>query len=221
MQKKRKRSSIFVGSIVIMLAVFGIVAIIVSVTLGFVRKAQLKENESYAEYEKLICSVIMNDPDTFDDITKANMQQLISISIWSILDSDLEPDTFEYTDSGMLIPQKAVAEKFSSLFGTEVKIVHSSADGGDGIEFSYSENKKCYIIPITGITPIYTPKILDAKEKSGSVVLTVGYLASTDWQQDSKGNMVPPEPGKIMKITLGKNADDTYYVRAIQNEMAG
>jgi hypothetical protein len=108
-----------------------------------------------------------------------------------------------------------VEEKFISLFGDEVKINHSNVDGG-GIDFKYSEKKKAYLIPITGITPIYTPKVTDAKEKSGSVELTVGYLHTSDWQQDSNGNMSAPEPGKYMKITLGKNSDSGYFVRAIQ-----
>ena len=108
-----------------------------------------------------------------------------------------------------------VEEKFKSLFGSEVQITHSNVDGG-GIDFRYSEKKKAYVIPITGITPIYTPKVTDAKEKSSSIELTVGYLYSGDWQQDSQGNMISPEPGKYMKITLGINSDSTYYVRAIQ-----
>lgn len=217
MEKKRSARAVFVGFVVIALAIAGIAAIITHVVSDAQQKAKDKTSEQYSAYEDFISVVIMNDPDTFDDITKANMQQLISISIWSVLDSDIEPDTFEYSDEGMLIPQKTVEESFVRLFGTEIKIVHSGADGGDGIEFAYSENKKCYVIPITGITPIYTPKILDVKEKGGSVVLTAGYLASADWQQDSQGNMVPPEPGKIMKITLGKNTDGSFYVRAIQN----
>ena len=65
--------------------------------------------------------------------------------------------------------------------------------------------------------PIYLPDVTEADEKDNSVVLTVGYLASADWVQDSEGNMVPPEPGKYMKITLGKNTDGSFFVKAIQN----
>ncbi len=216
MKKKRSKVNLFVGLAVLLLAAVGAVSLIISLQGKISSEIKEKNEARYSEYESFIAPVIMNDPDTFDDITLADQNQLISITIWSILDSNPEPDRYEYTDSGMLLPEKEVEEKFISLFGSEVKISHGSVDGG-GIDFRYSEGKKAYIIPITGITPIYTPDVMDVSEKSSYAVLTVGYLYSADWQQDSEGNMVPPEPTKYMKITLGKNADGTYYVRAVQN----
>lgn len=216
LKKKRSKLNLFVGLAVLLLAVVGVVSLAITLKDSIASDIKEKNEALYSEYEKFIAPVIMNDPDTFDDVTLADLNQLISITIWSILDSNPEPDKYEYTDSGMLLPGQEVEAKFISLFGSEVKIVHSSVDGG-GIDFKYSEEKKSYIIPITGITPIYTPEVIDADEKSSYIVLTVGYLYSGDWQQDSDGNMVPPEPGKHMKITLGKNADTSYYVRAIQN----
>lgn len=216
MKKKRSKLNLITGLGVLALAAVGLVAIIMSLH-GRVQEKRVEKNEAlYEQYESFIAPVIMNDPDTFDDVTLADTSQLLSIAIWSILDSNIEPDKYEYTDSGMLLPKKQVEESFKKLFGSEVKIAHSSVDGG-GIEFNYSSDKGAYIIPITGITPIYTPKVISVNEKSSYIVLTVGYLYSSDWQQDSKGNMVAPEPSKYMKITLGKSSDTGYYVRAIQN----
>ncbi len=214
--KKKSPLNFIVGFIVFALSLTGIISII-----SFAGdKIQSSVNESKAEkvaaYEEFIAPVIMNDPDTFDDITKANTDQLLSIAIWSVIDSGADPEKYEYTDDGMLMPQKEVEAMFVSLFGSEVRLTHCTVDGGEGVEFKYSEKKKCYIIPITGITPIYLPDVKEAKEKDNTVVLTVGYLASSDWVQDAEGNMVPPEPGKYMKITLGKNSDGSFYVRAIQ-----
>lgn len=215
MKKKRSKLNLFVGFAILLLAVVGSVSIIIDLS-GKVQQSIDEKNEAlYEEYESFIAPVIMNDPDTFDDVTLADTSQLISITIWSILDGNIEPDKYEYTDSGMLLPEKEVEEKLQRLFGSEVKFSHTSVDGG-GIDFNYSSEKGAYIIPITGVTPIYTPKVIDVSEKSSYIVLTVGYLYSSDWQQDSKGNMVPPEPSKYMKITLGKNSDTSYYVRAIQ-----
>lgn len=216
MKKKRSKLNTFVGLFVMLLAVVGVIALVSTAHSHISSQIKEKNETLYSEYEDFIAPVIMNDPDTFDDVTLADKNQLISITIWSILDSNPEPDKYEYTDSGMLLPEAEVEKKFVSLFGSEVKITHGSVDGG-GIDFSYSQEKKAYLIPITGITPIYTPDVIDKDEKSSYTVLTVGYLYSADWQQDSDGNMVPPEPGKYVKITLGKNADGTYYVRAIQN----
>ena len=215
MKKKRSKPNLIVGILVLALALVGCVSLVITAMQGIDKTISDKNAEKYGKYEDYIAPVIMNDPDTFDDVTVADPGQLMSIAIWSVLDSNPEPDKYEYTDDGMLLPEGEVEEKFISLFGSEVKINHTNVDGG-GIDFRYSEKKKAYVIPITGITPIYTPKVTDAKEKTSSVELTVGYLYSGDWQQDSQGNMISPEPGKYMKITLGINSDGTYFVRAIQ-----
>lgn len=214
-KKENKLLNYIVGTVVILLVITGIVSIFSS---GASKIKEIKLNnkaEKYASYETFISPVIMNDPDTFDDVSKADQAQLIAISIWSVLGDNAEPDKYEYTEGGMLMPQKEVEEEFRKLFGDEIKISHQTVDGG--VEFRYSEKKKCYIIPITGITPIYTPDVLDADEKTNSVVLTVGYLAGADYKQDIEGNMVPPEPSKYVKVTLRKGQSGEYYVAAIQN----
>ncbi len=215
MKKKRSKPNLIVGLLVLSLAFVGCVAIGITAMKGIDKTISDKNAEKYASYEEFIAPVIMNDPDTFDDVTLADQGQLVSMAIWSILDSNPEADKYEYTDDGMLLPAQEVEASFKRLFGEQVKIIHSNVDGG-GIDFRFSEKKKAYVIPITGIEPIYTPRVIDAKENSSSVELTVGYLYSSDWQQDSEGNMTPPEPGKYMKITLGKNSDEGYFVRAIQ-----
>lgn len=214
--KKKSPLNFIVGFAVFALTVVGIVSIVGFLGDRIQDSLIESKSEKMAVYEEFIAPVIMNDPDTFDDITKANMEQLLSIAIWSVIDKGADPEKYEYTDGGMLMPQKEVEEMFISLFGSEIKLTHCTVDGGEGVEFKYSEKKKCYIIPITGITPIYLPDVTEAKEKDNTIVLNVGYLASSDWVQDSEGNMVPPEPGKYMKITLGKNSDGSFYVRAIQ-----
>lgn len=212
-KKSRKALNYIVGIVVVALVIIGLVSVI-SFLAGKVKNAT-DDSAKMREYESFIAPVIMNDPDTFDDVSKANQSQLIAISIWSILDDNLDPDKYEYSGDGMLLEQKDVEERFASLFGNDIKITHTTADGG-GIEFKYSEKKHCYIIPITGITPIYTPRVIEANEKSNSVILTVGYLAGEDWTQDESGNIVAPEPAKYMRVTLRKNNDGSYYVSAIQ-----
>ncbi len=215
--KKKSPLNFIVGLTVVILTVIGFISVIDFVSDKIHSTANKSKQEQLQVYEDFISPVIMNDPDTFDDITKADIQQLLSIAIWSVIDTGADPEKYEYTDDGMLIPQKEVEDEFLSLFGSEVTLGHSTVDGGDGVTFKYSKKKQCYIIPITGIMPIYLPDVTQADEKDNSVVLTVGYLASADWVQDSDGNMVPPEPGKYMKITLGKNTDGSFFVKAIQN----
>ena len=215
--KKKSPLNFIVGLAVVILTVIGFISVCSFVSDKIQSTANKARQEQAQVYEDFISPVIMNDPDTFDDITKANLQQLLSIAIWSVIDEGADPEKYEYADDGMLIPQTEVEAEFTSLFGSEIALTHSTVDGGEGVIFKYSKKKQCYIIPITGIMPIYLPDVREINEKDNSVVLTVGYLASADWVQDSDGNMVPPEPGKYMKITLGKNSDGTFFVKAIQN----
>lgn len=217
MAEKKKRSpfSFIVGLIVITLCIVGIVSIFSAVGREAGNRNKEKDSLKFGEYEAFVAPIIMYDPDTFDDITMANTDQLISIAIWSILGSDLEPDAYEYSDDGMIIPASDVEAEFRKLFGNDAPYKNSTVDGG-GIYFTFSEASTSYIIPITGVTPIYTPKVIEATERQNSSILTVGYLASSDWVQDSQGNMIAPEPAKYMKITLGKNSDGSLYLSALQ-----
>ena len=192
-EKKTKAANYIVGVFVLVFFIIG-VASTVSLIAGRVRKAS-DNGAKLREYESFIYPVVMNDPDTFDDVSKAQQSQLIAISIWSILQSNLDTDKYSYSDKGMLIPKKDVEEAFKRLFGADVKVNHTSAGGGS-IEFKYSEKKGQYIIPITGITPLYTPSVLDAKEKNDFITLSVGYLSGDDWEQDENGSIVRPEPSK-------------------------
>ena len=213
-EKKSKALNFAVGAVVLVFALIGVINI-VSLIAGKVQKAT-DNSAKLREYENFIYPVVMNDPDTFDDVSKADSGQLIAISIWSILRSGLDADKYKYSDQGLLLPKSDVEKEFSRLFGSDVKVRHASADGG-GIEFKYSEKKGQYIIPITGITPLYTPEVLDAKEKSDFVTLSVGYLSGDDWETDESGNPVKPEPSKYVEITLRKSGDSGYYISALRS----
>lgn len=205
--------NLITGIIVAVFAVIGVITII----SGIVRTASsmTKKDNKYDTYKEFISPVIMNDPDAFDDVINANQGQLISITIWSLLKGDINPDSFENKKGGMLVPVSLVEEEFTKLFGKDVSPVHQTVEGGQGIEFKYSKSDKGYIVPITGITALYSPMIADISEKGSSTILTVGYLASQDWRQAENGDMIAPEPVKYMKIYLRKNGDD-YYISSIK-----
>ncbi|MEG2080809.1 MAG: hypothetical protein RRZ68_04530 [Oscillospiraceae bacterium] len=212
-KKKRVHKWAFpLGLLMAILAAIGVVTIIVAgINVG---GKIIYNSKKYDDYNKMLVPVVMNDPGTFDDLKKANQSQLIDISIWSILKSDLTPDKYEYGEGGVLIPEADVTESFKKLFGTENLPVHATVEGY-GYEFTYDATKKIYTIPLTGIVPTYTPKVVKTEKKSGSKILTVAYLAGDQWAQDAQGNMIAPQPDKFMKITLRKS-DTGYYISAIQ-----
>ena len=212
--KRGKRKSAFiVGIIVVLLAAIGFTTIVVGSINGI--GTAIEKSKNYEEYEKILTPVLLIDPDTFDDITKADLTQLMEISIWSLLKSDLSPDTFESNENGLVIPKSAAEEQFVELFGTQVTPVHQTIEGY-GFDFTYDSTAETYTIPLTGITPIYTPKVVDKKTSADTVVLTVACLAGNAWEQGENGDMIEPTPDKYLKITL-REQNENLYISAIQN----
>lgn len=203
-----------VGSLIIILAAIGLVTIVVSAVKGI--GTAVENSKHYEEYNTILTPVVLIDPDTFDDITKADMEQLMEISIWSLLKSDIAPDTFENNESGLVVPKTAVEEEFVELFGTEVEPVHQTIEGYGGLEFVYDTKTETYTVPLTGITPIYTPQVVDKTTSSDTVVLTVACLAGDAWEQGENGDMIAPSPDKYIKITL-REQNENLYISAIQN----
>jgi len=201
------------GIVVAVLAIIGAVTIISGCVRGI--KTAVNKNNKADTYKALIAPVIMNDPDSFDDVINADQKQLISISIWSLLQGDIDPDSFKSTKKGILIGTDLVEQEFAKLFGKDVAPLHQSVSAGEGVTFEYNKSKKAYVVPITGITALYTPKITEINEKGSSVILTVGYLANEDWVIDSQGNAVEPEPVKYMRVYLRENGNG-YYISSLK-----
>lgn len=213
---KKQKWAFPVGLIVVLLAAIGFATVVVAGVKGI--DTAIDKSRHYEEYEKFLTPVVLIDPDSFDDITKADMSQLMEISIWSLLKNDVAPDSFESNDSGLSIPKSAVEEEFVELFGTEVTPVHGTIEGY-GIDFAYDNTSETYTVPLTGVTPIYTPDVVDISKTTDTVVLTVACLSGNAWEQGENGEMVAPTPDKYIRITLREN-DENLFISAIQNTTA-
>ena len=210
---KRNKKNLTAGIIITILSLVGLITIISSCISGI--SNMFDKSSKIEEYKSFLTPIVMNDPSPFDDVINADQGQLISMAIWSLLSSDIDPNSFRYSEKGMLIDIALVEEEFVKLFGKDVAPLHQTVDGGDGVQFEYNKEEKAYLVPITGISALYSPMIADINEKGSSTILTVGYLAQEDWKIDSKGNMIPPEPVKYMNVYLRKNGD-SYYISSIK-----
>ena len=205
-----------VGLIVVALAVIGLITVVIAGVKGI--GMAVEKSKNYEEYEKLLTPVVHIDPNTFDDITKAEMSQLLEISLWSLLKSDIAPDTFPTNENGLSIPKNAVEEEFVELFGTQITPVHGTIEGY-GIDFIYDNTSETYTVPLTGVTPIYTPDVVDVSKTSDTVVITVACISGDAWEQGENGEMVPPTPDKYLRVTL-REMDGNLFISAIQNTTA-
>ena len=211
--KRRKALNYIVGALLVVFVVIGVVST-VRFFAGKVQRMSIRDRQ-IEQYRVLLRPVVMNDPSAFDDVTLANESELLSIAIWNILMQEPDPDNYAFAEGEMLLPQAEVEESLHTLFGTDVSVTHTAVDGG-GVSFGYSEKKGCYTIPITGITPIYTPQIENIELKNERVLLTVGYLSGADFTQNEKGEIVTPEPAKRVLVTLRRGADDRFFISSLQ-----
>lgn len=214
--KRAHKMAFPVGLIVVLLATLGLLTLVFAGVKGI--STAVEKSKHYEEYEKLLAPIVLIDPNTFDDITKAEMSQLMEMSLWSLLKSDIAPNTFESNENGIVIPKKAVEDEFVELFGTEITPVHSTVEGY-GIDFVYDSTAQTYTVPLTGVTPIYTPDVVDVDKTADTVVVTVACILGAGWEQGENGEMIAPSPDKYLRITL-READGNLFISAIQNTTA-
>ncbi|HBL41383.1 MAG TPA: hypothetical protein DDY98_07410 [Ruminococcaceae bacterium] len=216
-QKKRRGNSKIAFPLGLVIIIFAVIGVIFAVSAGISGVKNLTDNsEKKLEYQEWLVPVVMYDPDMFDDVSSADINQLTVCAVWAIIkDDSIYPGIYETDDVGnIMIPQKDVNKKFAELFGTDVVPTHIGVKGYFD-EFTYSEQSQCYLVTSTGSVPIYTPKVVDIKKGSNTVVLTVGYLAGEAWAQDTDGSYIEPAPTKYVNITLRENSDG-YYISAMQ-----
>lgn len=217
-KKKNKNAAFVVGVIALILAVIGAFSVI-RFTINSVKDLTDKTQEK-KEYESMLTPVVMFDPDPFDDLTQADVSQLLNSAVWALLMSEDGADKYPYSEGekvGIIVPQADIEKYFVSLFGTEIDLasMHSGIDMSE-YDITYDAALKSYILPITGVESAYTPKVYEIKKQGSSVILSVGYIGSKAWVQVADGEYAAPEPDKYMKITLRERGDGM-YISSIQS----
>ena len=214
---KKNPLAVPVGVIAGILAIIGLIAV-VKFAIGTIGNITDRTAEK-AKYEEMLLPVVMFDPDPFDDLTQADVSQLLNSAVWALLMSDEGTDKYSYSEGdtfGIVVPQADIEQYFTGLFGTEINIasLHSSIDMSE-YEITYDAALKSYILPVTGVESAYTPKVYEIEKQGSSVILSVGYIGNKAWVQFDGDEITAPEPDKYMTITL-RERDGGMYVSSIQ-----
>ena len=215
---KKNKLAFPLGIIASVLAVIGLITVIKFSTDSV--KNLTDNTADKKKYAEMLTPVVMFDPDPFDDLTQADVSQLLNSAVWALLMSEDGADKYPYSEGenfGIVVPQADIEKYFVSLFGTEIDIasMHSSIDMSE-YDITYDAALKSYILPITGVESAYTPKVYDIDKQGSSLVLTVGYIGNKAWVQIDDGEYSAPEPDKYMKITLRERSGGM-YVSSIQS----
>lgn len=214
--KKNKKGGFIFGLIAVIFSLIGFFGCIFFVAGQITDSAEKKKEEKLSQYNGFLLAVAAVDPAPFDDITAADMSELVEISVWSIIGSDLDPDKYDYSSGELAIPVADIEQAFVRYFGSQLQIIHQTVTGY-GYEFTYNADDGCYYIPLTTIEPLYTPRVTDYETKGDTVILTLGMINANTWKQDSDtGELSRPDPDKYVKVTLRKSGGAS-YISALQS----
>lgn len=217
MAKKKNKLAFPVGIVAIILAVVGLVTT-VRFGIDFVNDKK-DQTALKQEYEEFLKSVVMFDPDPFDDLTQADYAQLMYASVWALLMDEDGVDKYSYSTGetvGIVVPQEDIEKYFVYLFGNEIDVtsLHTSVDMSS-YDITYDSALKSYILPITGVDSAYIPRVTNITKQGSSQVLTVEYIGSKAFADVNESEYVSPSADKTMTITL-RQGNDGMYVSSIQ-----
>lgn len=210
--RRNRKNRVYFGTglVVILLALTGIVLSVVFCVNAVNDKKAADKQAEINRYNSYLIPVAAVDPASFTDVTTASMDEMIEISVWSIIGSDLNPDNYDYSSGSLAIPVPEVEAAFVKFFGTQVAIQHATVEGY-GYQFEYSKDNNCYYIPLTGISPVYTPSVIEVEDRGGVITITCGLVYSSAWQQDySTGEMVHPDPDKYITVIVRQQSGGEY-----------
>ena len=215
--KKRGQGAQFVtGIIVVLFAVFGLGCAVFFGVRGISSIRAKQSEERRALYNAKLISVAAVDPEAFEDISAARMEDLIKIAVWQLIGSGVDPNRYEYANGELCLPQADVESVYVACFGTQLPIAHQTVEGY-GYTAKYSAEDAAYYVPMTTLEPIYTPKVVNVENKSGATVVTCGLISSGMWKQDrTTGDIVLPEPDKYVRVTF-RTSSGAEYISSLQS----
>ncbi len=205
---------ILFGAIVLIFAVIGVIASVVTVSRGV--GSLIRQDSVREDYEWLVTPLVLQDPPQFETPDDATDATIITAGVWRLI---MNSDTSVYPADSMnfiTVPATDIEVQIRALFG-EVDYTHQTVGDSD-LLIMYDEENNSYIFPAVPHVLTYTPEVESIeKPDSETVVLTVGYIPPGPvWQGDTTGNSYRPEAEKVMEITLKKAEDGSMTIYSLQ-----
>lgn len=216
MRLQRRRGRQFVGLVVIMLVVVGVLTMISWAMKGV--GVLLDDSSRKAEYERRLSGLVMLDPLPFDSIDQADPLLFREAAIWGIvyrassesggLDVyERDPDT-----GSVILPALEVDAYISQLLGPDYVVEDDTFESND-MTYLYDEEKAGYLVPVTGQVARYYAEVESITKRSGREIVTVGYIPASS---DDLTLSAPTEPVRYMEYVFDRGAKRQWYLSALQ-----
>ena len=159
----------------------------------------------------------MHDPTPFNETNKADINMIISSSIWrTILQNGIDHYK-EYDEQGFtLIPVKDIQTSCTDLFGPSYTI--NTNEKIYGSFYSYTPAEPNFHIGAISNLDTYAPYTEEITEENDDLDLTVAYLSRDDkYFSTDETKSDTPNPVKRMKYRLKINKDtQKFYIYSIE-----
>lgn len=178
----------------------------------------ISNSPTFTKYNNYIAPVVMHNPDPFNESEKANINMVISSSIWRTILQNGTDHYKEFDEQGLtLIPINDIQTACTDLFGPTYNI--NTNENIYGPFYSYTIGEKNFHISAISNLGTYVPHIEEIIEEGDDLNLNVSYLSRDDkYLSTDESKSDTPTPVKSMKYKLKINKDtNKYYIYAIEN----
>lgn len=216
-RRGKHRYGVAVGSLVLALALVGVVFIATSIGQQIYRAAT--DDSKLRAYDTLLTPVVMQDPQPFASPDKANEEFVLNASLWKTIMADNGTNYSNYDDTGrLIIPLGDVVEACKELFGPDCQLQPKTPATETFFEYNAQANE--FHIALYSSDSTVTPYTESAKKQGDSTVLRVGYVSPTDaYRTQTSSSVSAPKPTKymeyVMKTNPTTNKEYIYAVRAV------
>lgn len=216
-RRGRHRYGVAVGSVVLLLALVGVVFL--AVTAGRAIYHTATDDSALRAYDEWLAPVVMQDPAPFESIDQADPDMVMTASLWSAVSSS-GPDAFTtYDDQGRtLVPLGEVEKACKALFGPDCTVQARTPEQETFFTFDNTDNQ-FHVAPFSTQSS-YQPYTESARRSGDSEILRVGYVSPVDENYGNKSAEAKPEPVKYMEYVLKTNPQtgETYIsaIRSVQ-----
>lgn len=215
-RKGRRRYGVAVGSLVLLLALVGVVFIAGSI--GNKIYSTMTDDSQLRAYDTFLSPVVMQDPAPFETVADANEDFVLNASLWKTITANNGTNYTEYDGAGRaLVPLGDVVDACRELFGPDCQLQPKTPAEETFFEYDSVENE--FHVALYSSDSSYTPYTESEKKRNGKLYLRVGYVSPSDeWRNQTSSMLDGPTPTKYMEYELSLDSStQAYYISAIRS----